>query len=101
MATSKGPDDAGKSGPGQSERSDIRDDDLERRRRALEATLASRLPDRGEGSSTARSGGAAGYGQAMKLSSEFIGGIAVGAGRVGTADQGGHDGALHQKPPNT
>ena len=80
MATSKGPDDAGKSGPGQSERSDIRDDDLERRRRALEATLASRLPDRGEGSSTARSGGAAGYGQAMKLSSEFIGGIAVGAG---------------------
>jgi ATP synthase protein I len=47
------------------ERPEIRDDDLERRRRALEATLATRAP---------------GYGQALKLSSEFIAGVAVGAG---------------------
>ena len=77
MAVSKRPDETGKSGPGR-QGGDHRDDDLERRRRNLEASLATRQPDRQEGKQGA--GGAAGYGQAMKLSSEFIAGIAVGAG---------------------
>ena len=77
MAVSKRPDETGKSGPGR-QGGDHRDDDLERRRRDLEASLATRQPDRQEGKQGA--GGAAGYGQAMKLSSEFIAGIAVGAG---------------------
>lgn len=54
--------------------------DLERRRRDLEATLASRRPSVQERHEGARSGGAAGYGQALRLSSEFIAGVAVGAG---------------------
>ena len=77
MAVSKRPDETGKSGPGR-QGGDHRDDDLERRRRNLEASLATRQPDRQEGKQGA--GGAAGSGPAMKLSSEFIAGIAVGAG---------------------
>jgi ATP synthase protein I len=78
MAGTNGPGETGRSGPGRQAGADPRDDDLERRRRLLEASLATRQPERQE-----RSGGtgaAAGYGQAMKLSSEFIAGIAVGAG---------------------
>ena len=56
-----------------------REDDLERRRRDLEASLAARRPDRSKGES-AKAGGTAGYGQALKLSSEFIAGIVVGVG---------------------
>jgi len=52
-------------------------DDLERRRRDLEASLAARRP---AGIGTAEPARTAGYGQALKLSSEFIAGIAVGAG---------------------
>jgi ATP synthase protein I len=77
MAGSKRPDETGNSGLGK-QGGDHRDDDLERRRRNLEASLATRQQDRQErGRGT---GGVAGYGQAMKLSSEFIAGIAVGAG---------------------
>jgi len=77
MADSRRPDETGKSGQGGQGR-DHRDDDLERRRRNLEASLATRQPDRQE---RKEGGGAAtGYGQAMKLSSEFIAGVAVGAG---------------------
>ncbi|MGE3307653.1 MAG: AtpZ/AtpI family protein [Rhizobiaceae bacterium] len=57
-----------------------RDEDLERRRRQLEATLAARNPGKTDGQGGARTGGASGYGQALKISSEFIAGIAVGAG---------------------
>ncbi len=78
MATQNGPDDTGKAGTGDG--SDIDGEDLERRRRLLEASLARKLPGEGEGKGTASTGGAAGYGQALKLSSEFIAGIAVGAG---------------------
>ena len=77
MAGMDGPGETGKSGPGR-QGGDHRDDDLERRRRNLEASLATRQPDRQERKEGA--GGATGYGQAMKLSSEFIAGIAVGAG---------------------
>lgn len=78
MATPIRPDETGKTGPGKPDRPDVRDDDLERRRRDLEATLAARRPEKRSGSEGANSGGAAGFGQALKLSSEFIAGIAVG-----------------------
>ncbi len=67
---------AGRAGP---DEAGIRDEELERRRRELEATLAARRPEPEE-SGTAASSGATGYGQALKLSSEFIAGVAVGAG---------------------
>lgn len=79
MAVSRGPDDTGKAGP-EDENGRSVDDDLDRRRRSLEASLARKLPGEGKAEAGARSGGGSGYGQAMKLSSEFIGGIAVGAG---------------------
>jgi ATP synthase protein I len=79
MAGSDGPDEPGKTGPGGRAASDG-DGDLERRRRDLEASLAARRPaGRGAEQGSAR-GGVAGYGQAFRLSSEFIAGIAVGAG---------------------
>jgi ATP synthase protein I len=78
MAGSNGPGETGRTGPGRQDKVDPRDDDLERRRRNLEASLATRQPARQEGKEGA--GGVTGYGQAMKLSSEFIAGIAVGAG---------------------
>jgi len=55
------------------------DDGLERRKRDLEAALASRrtqeIPE-----ADSKSGGMAGFGNALRMSSEFIAGIAVGAG---------------------
>lgn len=80
MAGSNGPDETGRTGPGGRRDGQTEDSDLERRRRDLEATLAARRPERHEGKEGAGSRGAAGYGQAFKLSSEFIAGIAVGAG---------------------
>lgn len=80
MASTRGPDETGKSGPGAAGKPDESDGDLERRRRVLEASLAARAADRGDGGGGARNGGATGYGQAIKLSSEFIAGVAVGAG---------------------
>ncbi|MER8384631.1 AtpZ/AtpI family protein [Mesorhizobium sp. M0166] len=80
MADKNGPDGTGKTGRGKQHEADIRDDDLERRRRDLEASLATRRPDRLEGKDDAKAGSVAGYGQALKLSSEFIAGIVVGAG---------------------
>ncbi|HTV70947.1 MAG TPA: AtpZ/AtpI family protein [Rhizobiaceae bacterium] len=55
------------------------DDGLEKRRRELEAELATRRPARQTGTADDKPGTAAGYGQAMKLSSEFVAGILVGA----------------------
>lgn len=80
MARSDRPDETGRTGPGETERPEIRDDDLERRRRALEASLATRTNGRRDGDEGAKPGGKTGYGQALKLSSEFIAGVAVGAG---------------------
>jgi ATP synthase protein I len=80
MADGKRPDETGKNGPGHQSKGDIRDDELERRRRQLEASLATRLPKGLKGTDNAKTGSLAGYGQALKLSSEFIGGIAVGVG---------------------
>ncbi|ESY69898.1 AtpZ/AtpI family protein [Mesorhizobium opportunistum] len=80
MANKNRPDGTGETGRGKQHEPDIRDDDLERRRRELEASLATRLPNRLEGKDDAKAGSAAGYGQAVKLSSEFIAGVVVGAG---------------------
>jgi ATP synthase protein I len=80
MANKNRPDGTGETGRGKQHEPDIRDDDLERRRRELEASLATRLPNRLEGKDDAKAGSMAGYGQALKLSSEFIAGVVVGAG---------------------
>ena len=80
MADKNRPDGTGETGRGKQHEAEIRDDDLERRRRELEASLATRRPDRLEGKDDAKAGSVAGYGQALKLSSEFIAGVVVGAG---------------------
>ena len=56
-----------------------REDDLERRRRELDAAISARRPVADEREPSARSGGMAGVGNALRLSSEFIAGIVVGA----------------------
>jgi ATP synthase protein I len=80
MAGSDGPGETGNTGPGGGRAASGRDEDLERRRRDFEASLAARRPERRGSGQGAERGGVAGYGQAFKLSSEFIAGIAVGAG---------------------
>ncbi len=80
MAGIDGPDETGKSRPGGTTGSDIPGDDLDRRSRALQEALASRRPKVVETENKPATGGMAGFGQAMKLSSEFIAGVAVGAG---------------------
>ncbi|MGB3391390.1 MAG: AtpZ/AtpI family protein [Pseudaminobacter sp.] len=80
MADNERPDETGKTGPGDHDKPGLRDDDLEHRRRRLEASLATRRPDGPTAKEGEKSGNLAGYGQALKLSSEFIAGIAVGAG---------------------
>lgn len=77
MANENRPDGTGETGRGNQHDAEIRDDDLERRRRELEASLATRLPNRLEGKDAKP---VTGYGQALKLSSEFIAGIVVGVG---------------------
>lgn len=53
--------------------------DLDGRRRQLEAAIAARRPAKVEENGAGRSGSMAGFGNALKLSSEFIAGIVVGA----------------------
>jgi ATP synthase protein I len=87
VAASNGPGETGSTGPGDQASQAGRDEDLERRRRELEATLASRRPaerDRAGGAGAANN---AGFAQALKLSSEFVAGIAVGAGIGWLVDQ--------------
>ncbi|SFP00390.1 ATP synthase protein I [Mesorhizobium sp. NFR06] len=78
MADKNGPDGTGETGRGRQPEATIRDDELERRRRDLEASLATRRTERLEGKDEAKA--ATGYGQALKLSSEFIAGVVVGVG---------------------
>lgn len=80
MAKPSGPGDTGNDRPENRDENDRRDDELERRRLKLEATLATRRPASHEGKNGTESNGVTGYGQALKLSSEFIAGIAVGVG---------------------
>ena len=55
-------------------------DGLEKRRRDLEAALAARRPKEPSNAGGAKTGGVSGYGNALRLSSEFIAGTLVGAG---------------------
>jgi ATP synthase protein I len=80
VAKSTRPGETGSAGPGEADRSAARADDLDRRRRDLEAALASRRPERAAGDEGAKTRGMAGFGNALRLSSEFIAGILVGAG---------------------
>ncbi|WP_378943995.1 AtpZ/AtpI family protein [Mesorhizobium sp. ANAO-SY3R2] len=80
MAKPSGQGEGGDSRPEKRAENGIRDDELERRRRDLEATLATRRQAGREGEKGTGSNGNTGYGQAIKLSSEFIAGIAVGVG---------------------
>jgi ATP synthase protein I len=80
MADIERPDETGSSGSGISPGSNASTDDLGRRSRALEEALASRRPAKVDEDRKPVTGGMAGFGQAMKLSSEFIAGVAVGAG---------------------
>lgn len=56
------------------------DDDLERRRATLDAEIARRQSNRGEAKPSSGQSGAAGFANALRLSSEFVAGILVGAG---------------------
>jgi ATP synthase protein I len=80
MARKDRPDETAKTGAGQPTSNDVSDEDLERRRLRLEASLATRRPEIRDGKDSPKSGGMTGVGAALKLSSEFIAGIAVGVG---------------------
>lgn len=80
MASDGRPGETGRTGPGQFGDAPARDSDLERRRRELDATLAARRPAEEITAETSKSRGMAGFGNALRLSSEFIAGILVGAG---------------------
>lgn len=54
--------------------------DLESRRERLADALAAKSGSRAGSSKDAGSSGSTGFGQALKLSSEFVGGVLVGAG---------------------
>lgn len=76
MAGSDRPD---KTGAGKSAGADG-GGDLAGRSRALDDALAARRPAQGGEEGKSGAGDAVGFGQALKLSSEFVAGIAVGAG---------------------
>ncbi len=83
MAGSEKPGEAGNPSPDSAGRPDGGDrDDLERRGRELDKALAAKRPAAGSQDGRGRPGtdGMAGFGQALRLSSEFIAGVAVGAG---------------------
>lgn len=54
--------------------------DLDNRRKALDEALAARSAAKGEGSQGRKTGGGADMANAFRLSTEFIGGVLVGAG---------------------
>jgi ATP synthase protein I len=80
VAASRGPGKTGSTGPGDQASQAGRDEDLERRRKQLEASLSSRRPAERDGAGGAGAANNSGFAQALKLSSEFVAAIAVGAG---------------------
>ncbi|GAB4358890.1 MAG: AtpZ/AtpI family protein [Oricola sp.] len=54
--------------------------DLENRRKALDQALAARTAAQGAGSQGRKAGDGSGFANALRLSSEFIAGVLVGAG---------------------
>ncbi len=90
MAGSKKPGEPGKPSPETAQRPDGGNrDDLERRGRELNEALAAKLPASRAENESGRpgSGDMTGFGQALKLSSEFVAGIVVGAGLGWLIDQ--------------
>jgi ATP synthase protein I len=79
MAGVNGPDETGHAGQASGKGSPA-DGDLDKRRRELAAALSARKPAAEEGEGKSAAGGMAGFGYALRLSSEFIAGIVVGAG---------------------
>ena len=71
---------------GQPGGSGLNEADLERRKRELEAKLAAHRDAKPEPQEVSRSSGLGGMGYALRLSSEFIAAVAVGAGIGGTID---------------
>jgi len=76
LAEPDGADEAGHSGRGDGRV--LSGDELDRRRRELEAKLAIRRPASPQPTGSGK-GSVAGFGNALKLSSEFIAGVVVGA----------------------
>ena len=87
MATGKDPDKSGSVGSTPGAGKMLTSEELESRRRALGAKLASRGTARKSGSDDKGTETASGVAQAMKLSSEFIAGVLVGAGLGWLADR--------------
>jgi len=79
VAGSNGPDETGRTGSGDQD-GNARGDDLDKRRRALEAAIAARRPEPVDDGKAQSTGGLNGIGYALRLSSEFIAGVVVGAG---------------------
>ena len=79
VAGSNGPDETGRSGSGD-HGGNPRGDDLDKRRRALEAAIAAKRPEPVNDEKAPNTGGLNGIGYALRLSSEFIAGVIVGAG---------------------
>ena len=79
MAGAKGPDETGEARPGKSAQPKPQQDDLVRRSRELEAALAAKRAARDENREGATRAGMAGLGPALRLSSEFIAAVALGA----------------------
>lgn len=80
MAKPTGHDEAGKKSSEEPARTALRDEELERRKRQLDATLDAARGQAKADSDDGKPGDKAGYGQALKLSSEFIAGVIVGGG---------------------
>lgn len=80
VTVGKQPADTGGTGPEDTARNPLSDDDLARRREHLGATLTAKGVGRKAAEAERGAGGSAGYGQALRLSSEFIAAVAVGAG---------------------
>lgn len=77
VAGPKGPGETGGSGPGLPP-TGRREDDLDKRKRDLEAAIAARRPERKPDGPAAQTGGMSGMGYALRLSSEFIAAVIVG-----------------------
>ncbi|MDQ0998357.1 ATP synthase protein I [Phyllobacterium ifriqiyense] len=87
MATGNDPDKSGSVGDTPGAGGGLTSEELELRRRNLEAKLVSKGAARKAGSQDKGTETASGVAQAMKLSSEFIAGVLVGAGLGWLADR--------------
>jgi ATP synthase protein I len=87
LATGKDPDKSGSVGSTPDAGKMLTSEELESRRRSLEAKLVSSRAARKSGSNDKGTETASGVAQAMKLSSEFIAGVLVGAGLGWLADR--------------